>query len=85
MLLKKDEDGLPIFDETIGQGVPDAINTLLFTIIEHFIGTPSNVTSRIHDPLNNLRCPTLSDFRWYKDVFMSRVMLREDSNQPFWK
>ena len=83
--VKKDEDGIPIFDEQIGQGVPDAINTLLFTIIEHFIGTPSNVTSRIHDQLSNLRCPTLSDFRWYKDVFMSRVMLREDSNQPFWK
>ncbi|VVA38036.1 PREDICTED: LOW QUALITY PROTEIN, partial [Prunus dulcis] len=22
---------------------------------------------------------------WYKDVFISRVMLRDDSNQPFWK
>ena len=83
--VKKDVDGTPIFDEHIGQGVPDAVNTLLFTIIEHFIGTPSNVTSKIHDQLSNLRCPTLSDFRWYKDVFMSRVMLREDSNQPFWK
>ena len=83
--VKKDEEGIPIFDEQIGQGVPNAINTLLFTIIEHFIGTPSTVTSRIHDQLNNLRCPTLSNFRWYKDVFMSRVMLREYSNQPFWK
>jgi hypothetical protein len=41
--------------------------------------------SKVHDQLSNLRCPTLSDFRWYKDVFHSRVMLREDSNQPFWK
>ena len=83
--VKKDEEGFPIFDETIGQGIPDGVNTLLYTIIEHFIGTPSNVTTRIHDQLSNLRCPTLSDFRWYKDVFISRVMLREDSNQPFWK
>jgi hypothetical protein len=63
----------------------DAINTLVFTIIEHFIGTPSELVSRIHDQLSNLRCPTMSDFRWYKDVFISRVMVREDSSAPFWK
>jgi hypothetical protein len=27
----------------------------------------------------------MSDFRWYKDVFISRVMVRDDSSQPFWK
>jgi len=58
---------------------------LFYTIVEHFIGTPRHLTSRIHDQVSNLRCPTLSDFRWYKDVFLSRVMLRDDSNQPFWK
>ncbi|CAL8165373.1 unnamed protein product [Prunus armeniaca] len=83
--VKLNEDGLPIFDEQIGQGIEDGVNTLIYTIIEHFIGTPSNTTARIHDQLSNLRCPKLSDFRWYKDVFISRVMLRDDSNQPFWK
>ncbi|KAI5339094.1 hypothetical protein L3X38_018366 [Prunus dulcis] len=83
--VKLNEDGLPIFDEQIGQGIEDDVNTLFYTIIEHFIGTPSNTTARIHDQLSNLRCPKLSDFRWYKDVFISRVMLRDDSNQPFWK
>lgn len=83
--VKQDEEGIPIFDEHLGRGVPYAVNTLLYTIIQHFIGIPSNITSRIHDQLSNLRCPTLSDFRWYKDVFKSRVMLRDDSNQPFWK
>ncbi|CAL2240220.1 unnamed protein product [Prunus armeniaca] len=83
--VKLNEDGLPIFDEQIGQGIEDGINTLFYTIIEHFIGTPSNTTARIHDQLSNLKCPKLSDFRWYKDVFISRVMLRDDSNQPFWK
>jgi hypothetical protein len=58
---------------------------LVFTIIRHFIGTPCNITSRIHDQLSNLKCPTMSDFRWYEDVFTSRVILREDSNKPFWK
>ncbi|KAI5317836.1 hypothetical protein L3X38_037543 [Prunus dulcis] len=83
--VKLNEDGLSIFDELIGQGIEDGVNTLFYTIIEHFIGTPSNTTSRIHDQLRNLRCPKLSDFRWYKDVFISRVMLRDDNNQPFWK
>ncbi|CAL9001837.1 unnamed protein product, partial [Prunus brigantina] len=83
--VKLNEEGLPIFDEGIGQGIEDGVNTLFYTIIEHFIGTPSNTTARIHDQLSNLRCPKLSNFRWYKDVFISRVMLRDDSNQPFWK
>lgn len=42
-------------------------------------------TARIHDQLFNLKCPTLSDFKWYKDVFIARVMLRDDCNSPFWK
>jgi len=27
----------------------------------------------------------LADFRWYKDTFLTRVYIREDSQQPFWK
>ena len=46
---------------------------------------PSNITTRIHDRLSNLRCPTLSDYRWYEDVFTTRVMHRSDCNSPFWK
>ncbi|CAL2257670.1 unnamed protein product [Prunus armeniaca] len=83
--VKLNEDGLPIFNEQIGQGIEDGVNTLFYKIIEHFTGTPSNTIGRIHDQLSNLRCPKLSDLRWYKDVFISRVVLRDDSNQPFWK
>ena len=39
----------------------------------------------IHDLFSILRCPTLSDLRWYKDAFTSRVMLGNDSTKPFWK
>ena len=83
--VKKDEECNPIFDERIGMGIPDRVNSLVLTIIRLFIGTPSNITSRIHDQLSNLKCPTMSDFRWYEDVFTSRVILREDSNKPYWK
>ena len=39
--------------------------------------------SRISDYLNNLRCPTMFDYRWYQDVFISRVMLRKDCYKTY--
>ena len=35
--------------------------------------------------MSNLRCKTLGDYRWYEDVFTTRVMHRSDCNSPFWK
>ena len=84
-VVHKDEDGHPIFDETIGWGVLDGGNTLIYTITRHFIGNPSNITTRIHDQLSNLRCPTLSDDRWYEDVFTTKVMHINDCNSLFRK
>ena len=73
--LKENNEGLPIFDENIGRDILDGVNTLIYTILKHFVGTPSNISSRVSDLLNNLRCPTMNDYRWYQDVFISRVML----------
>ena len=83
--VQKDEEGTPIFDERIGKGVPDGVNTLIYTIMKHFIGKPSNITSRIYDQLSNLRCKNLGEYRWYEDVFTTRVMHRSDCNSPVWK
>ena len=83
--VKKDDDGLPIFDERIGQGIPDGVNTLIYTIIKHFVGTPSNNSSYISDYLNNFRCLVMPDYRWSQDVFISRVMFRKDCLKPYWK
>ena len=83
--VQKNEEGQPIFYERIKRGVLDEVNTLIYTIMEHLIGTPSNITTRIYDQLSNLRCPTFSDYQWYKDVFTTRVMHRSDCNSPFWK
>ncbi|KAL7200815.1 hypothetical protein ACSBR1_032692 [Camellia fascicularis] len=80
-----DDNEFFIFDEEIGMSKPDRINTLIFTIVKHFIGISSNIHSKIHDQLNNLTCPTLSDFCWYKDVFTSTIMLRDDYTKSFWK
>ncbi|KAK9999425.1 hypothetical protein SO802_019028 [Lithocarpus litseifolius] len=81
----KDEENLPIFDESIWKGILDGVNTQIYTIMKHFVGKPSNITYRIYDQLSNLRCRTLGDYRWYKDVFTTRVMHRSDCNSPFWK
>ena len=48
-VVQKDEDENLIFDECIGRGVPDGVNTLIYTIMKHFVGKPSNITSRIYD------------------------------------
>ena len=67
------------------RGILDGVNTLIYTILKHFVGTPSNISSRVFDLLNTLRCLTMSDYRWYQDVFISRVMLQKDCNKPYWK
>ncbi|XP_050290015.1 uncharacterized protein LOC126728193 [Quercus robur] len=53
--------------------------------MKHFVGKPSNITSRIYDQLSNLRCKNLGEYRWYEDVFTTRVTHRSDCNSPFWK
>ncbi|KRG89538.1 hypothetical protein GLYMA_20G030000v4 [Glycine max] len=65
--------------------IPDAVNTLIFTIAQHFIGDPSLWKDRSAELLSNLKCRTLADFRCYRDTFLTRVYTREDSQQPFWK
>ncbi|XLT90743.1 hypothetical protein HN873_012418, partial [Arachis hypogaea] len=41
----------------------DAISTLIYTIIKNFIGDPRTQSM-------NLRCPTMYDYRLYKNLFM---------------
>ena len=31
--VKKNDEGLPIFDESIGRGIPNGVNTLVYTIL----------------------------------------------------
>lgn len=35
--------------------------------------------------MSNLRCKTVGDFRWYKDVYLSKVYTRSNANQSYWK
>lgn len=58
----------------------DAVYTLVQTIILHFIGPWNNQRERSRELLQNLRCQSLTHFRWYKDVFLAKVMQRYDAN-----
>jgi len=58
---------------------------LIHTITLHFIGKPREEQAGLKTILINVRCPTLIDFRWYKDVFLTHVIKREDGTQDFWK
>ncbi|XP_059310059.1 uncharacterized protein LOC132061224 [Lycium ferocissimum] len=47
--------------------VPNAVYSLVINIIEHFSGRWSDNNETIRTMLQNLRCQTLTSFRWYKD------------------
>ncbi|KAL2486265.1 Uncharacterized protein Adt_31021 [Abeliophyllum distichum] len=63
----------------------DAVCTLIYTIVKHFIGQPSSFMEKSSELLMNLTCPKLQDFRWYKNIFLQKVMTREDCKSAFWK
>jgi hypothetical protein len=81
---KRTQNGTPIVDEN-GLQIQDAVNALVFAITKHFVGDPADYRESAYDSLENLRCYTLSDFRWYKDVFLSKVLIRQDNAEAFWK
>jgi len=62
----------------------DAVECLIHTITLHFIRSPKEEQAASKTILINLRCPTLTDYRWYKDVFLTNVLKREDGTQYFW-
>nr|XP_016456856.1 PREDICTED: uncharacterized protein LOC107780792 [Nicotiana tabacum] len=63
----------------------DVVYTLVLTILEHFNGRFTNQNEIVRTLLNGLRCRTLSEFRWYKDNFMSRVMELPENKYEHWK
>ncbi|KAL7248333.1 hypothetical protein ACSBR2_003117 [Camellia fascicularis] len=63
----------------------DAVYTLVNTIVLHFVGAVTDIEDRSRELLQKLRCPSLSHFRWYKDVFLMKVHRRADANSDHWK
>ncbi|KAM3188706.1 hypothetical protein P3L10_034574 [Capsicum annuum] len=78
----KTENGQVVLEQVAKE---DACATLLYHIARHFIGEPKLFQDRSLEILNNLTCKDLADFRWYKDTFLVKVMIRPDCNNDFWK
>ncbi|GAV74190.1 LOW QUALITY PROTEIN: zf-CCHC domain-containing protein, partial [Cephalotus follicularis] len=72
-------------NNTNNETIEDVVSTLIYNIANYFVGDPTYLKDRTADQLSNLRCRKLQDFRWYKDTFMTKVLTREDANQPYWK
>ncbi|XP_059291060.1 uncharacterized protein LOC132044581 [Lycium ferocissimum] len=65
--------------------VPNVVYLLVINIIDHFSGRWSDNNETIRTMLQNLRCKNLTSFRWYKDVFLCRVMELPECNNTHWK
>ncbi|KAG5589786.1 hypothetical protein H5410_040300 [Solanum commersonii] len=63
----------------------NTVYTLVLNIIEHFSGRWSDNSETIRTLLQNLRCKTLTSFRFYKDVFLCIVMELPECNSTHWK
>ncbi|KAK9705996.1 hypothetical protein RND81_07G097700 [Saponaria officinalis] len=65
--------------------IENAVYILTVNIIEHFTGRFLSKSENVRTLLQNLRCKTLTDYRWYKDVFLCRVMELPESSSAHWK
>lgn len=59
------------------------VTTLLYAITKFFIGEPLKIQQRVKDQLLNLYCSTMYDYRWYKDVFLSKLCLSSDCGAAY--
>ncbi|XP_074299790.1 uncharacterized protein LOC141630958 [Silene latifolia] len=68
-----------------GVTLHQAVYTLVINIVDHFTGQYANKQESTRTLLHNQRCKSLTDFRWYKDTFLSRVMILPETNSSHWK
>ena len=65
--------------------IEDGHDVFISSISHHFLGSPKEHQAATKSILINLRCSSLSDYCWYKDVFLTNVLKREDRLQGFWE
>ena len=61
------------------------IYILIINIYKHFVGDTNITFEKNREQLMNLRCSTLTNFKWYKDIFLFRVFQLNDCNIAIWK
>ena len=52
---------------------PNSVNTFVYTTIKHFVGRTTLYSDQSMEALLEMKCPKMSNFKWYKDAFMSRL------------
>ena len=63
----------------------NVVHKLIYAITKHFIGDPRIIQEISSKIIQILRCRTLSDFKLYHDVFLSKVVTRPNANASYWK
>ncbi|KAL4190898.1 hypothetical protein AMTRI_Chr07g78120 [Amborella trichopoda] len=53
----------------------DVVNTLIYTITLHFVGSTALLEARSEDLLSNLRCPTLSHYKCQQDHWKEKFIV----------
>ena len=61
------------------------IKKIIFTIAKTFIGDPGIFKEKSSELLNKIKCNSLSNFRWYKDIFLTIRYTRSDGNKAYSK
>eukprot|EP00268_Persea_americana_P019020 TRINITY_DN19751_c0_g2_i1.p1 TRINITY_DN19751_c0_g2~~TRINITY_DN19751_c0_g2_i1.p1 ORF type:complete len:357 (+),score=5.83 TRINITY_DN19751_c0_g2_i1:1358-2428(+) len=82
--IKRDDTGHPILNER-GETQGDQVLALITNIIHHFLGKLQDVSKKNKEQLINLKCHTLTDFQWYKDVYPSKLFRIDNYDSSFWK
>ena len=72
-------------NSTNDEGEQNVVHRIVYAITKHFVGDSRILQERSSEILQNIRCRILSDFIWYHDVFISKVMIRHDARALYWK
>lgn len=70
-------------DPTTQQHRVDIVYTLITITLYHFVGDTNVIKERTQELIMNLKYPSLTHFRWYKDIFLSLLFQRDDSILDF--
>ena len=81
--VKIDVNGEPILQD--GDTISDVVAILIFTIAKTLVGDLGIFREKSSELLNNLKCKSRSDFRRYKDIFLTKLYARSDGNKAYWK
>ncbi|XP_065624537.1 uncharacterized protein LOC136065363 [Quercus suber] len=69
--VQKDEEETPIFDESLGRGIPNGVNTLIYTIMKHFVKETLCSPLGVID-YDNLTYGDISSTIWSEGMHMCR-------------